>query len=191
VRRLDAEAIRDALLSISGQLERTRGGLTLQHQGLISFRSDYVTLETPSPYFRRTVYLPLLRDAIGLNEYADEAMGLLETFDFADMNLVTGQRNSTTVPTQALFLMNSPFMQEQARALASRLIEKSSSASERVQYLFLLAYGRPANNQELLNSMDYLFRFGELDDKDNLSKIEQWASLCQAVFGSNEFLFLN
>ena len=193
VRRLDAEAIRDALLSISGQLERTRGGLTLQHQGLISFRSDYVTLETPSPYFRRTVYLPLLRDAIGLNEYADEAMGLLETFDFADMNLVTGQRNSTTVPTQALFLMNSPFMQEQARALARRLLEKSSSAAERVQYLFLLVYGRPANNQELLNAMDYLFRFGELDDKDSLSerKIEQWASLCQAVFGRNEFLFLN
>jgi hypothetical protein len=84
-------------------------------------------------------------------------------------------------------------MQEQARVLARRLIEKSSSAAERVQYLFLLVYGRPANNQELLNAMDYLFRFGELDDKDSLSerKIEQWASLCQAVFDSNEFLFLN
>lgn len=192
VRRLDAEAIRDALLSISGQLDRTRGGLTLQHQGLISFRSDYVTLETPSPYFRRTVYLPLLRDAIGLNEYADEAMGLLETFDFADMNLVTGQRNSTTVPTQALFLMNSPFMQEQSRALAKRLIEKSRSAAARVEHLFLLAYGRQPNNQELLTSLDYLFRFGELDDKDTSDhKIEPWASLCQAIIGSNEFLFLN
>jgi hypothetical protein len=115
--------------------------------------------------------------------------GPVETFDIADLNLVTAQRNSTPLPTQALFLMNSPFMQEQARALARRLIEKSSSAAERVQYLFLLVYGRPANNQELLNAMDYLFRFGELDDKDSLrTQIEQWASLCQAVFSSNEFL---
>jgi hypothetical protein len=195
VRRLDAEAIRDALLCISGELDRTRGGSTLQHQGLVSFRSDYITLETPSPYFRRTVYLPLLRDAIGLNQYADDAMGLLETFDFADLNLVTGQRNATTVPTQALFLLNSPFMLEQARAVATRLIKESSSAAERVQRLFLLAYSRPPTPQETLSSLDYLFRFGELADTGSESqaeaKIEPWASLCQAVLGSNEFLFLN
>lgn len=193
VRRLDAEAIRDALLSISGQLERTRGGLTLQHQGLISFRSDYVTLDTPTPYLRRTVYLPLLRDAIGLNDSADEATGLLETFDFADMNLVTGQRNATTVPTQALFLMNSPFIQEQARALARRLLASSNSATERIRHLFLLAYGRPPSSRELLASTDYLFRFDELDVKNDASErwIDPWASLCQAVLGSNEFLFLN
>jgi len=194
-RRLDAEALRDALLSISHQLDHKRGGPTLQHQGLISFKSDFVVLETPSPYLRRTVYLPMLRDAIGLNQYADENMGMLETFDFADPNLVTGARNSTTVPTQALFLMNSTFMHEQARATARRLLENTRLGSdiERIRDLYYSAYARPATSEEVQRSVNYLAAFvgSESIHSDQEYRLQAWTSLCQAVLGTNEFLFLN
>ncbi len=194
-RRLDAEALRDALLTISHQLDPKRGGPTLQHQGLISFKSDFVVLETPSPYLRRTVYLPMMRDAIGLNQYADENMGMLETFDFADPNLVTGARSATTVPTQALFLMNSPLMIEQARATAKRLLGHSGSGSdlERVRELFQSAYARPPSSAEEQRSINYLAGFvgSPAVHSDQDYRLESWASLCQAVLGSNEFLFLN
>lgn len=195
VRRLDAEAIRDALLAISQQLDRKRGGSTLQQQGLVSFKSDFVTLETPSPYYRRTVYLPMLRDAIGLNQYADEAMGMLETFDFADLNLVTGARNSTTVPTQALFLMNSTLMRDQARAFARKLLENTGAGSdaERIREMFYNAYARPATSEEVQRAINYLAGFTGSDAvrSDQDYRLESWTSLCQAVLGSNEFLFLN
>jgi len=195
VRRLDAEAIRDALLTVSGELDHKRGGPTLQHQGLVSFKSDFVTLDTPSPYLRRTVYLPMMRDAIGLNQYADETMGMLETFDFADPNLVTGTRNSTTIPTQALFLMNSTFMREQARATAERLLRNTgfNNDIERIRDLYYSAYSRPATANELQRSINYLASFtgSQSVHNDEDYRIEAWTSLCQAVLGSNEFLFLN
>jgi hypothetical protein len=195
VRRLDAEGLRDALLSISGELDHKRGGPTLQHQGLVSFKSDFVVLETPSPYLRRTVYLPMLRDAIGLNQYADETMGMLETFDFADPNLVTGTRNSTTVPTQALFLMNSTFMHERCRATARRLLEKAALESDikRIGELYYAAYSRPATTNEIQRSVNYLAAFSGSPSvhNDHDYRVEAWSSLCQAVLGSNEFLFLN
>jgi hypothetical protein len=194
VHRLDAEAIRDALLAISGQLDHKRGGPTLQHQGLVSFKSDFVVLETPSPYLRRTVYLPFLRDAIGLNEYADEASGMLETFDFADPNIVTGTRNSTTVPTQALFLMNSHFIREQSRATARKLLTEKREDSERVEELFYLAYCRPPTPPQRDNSLKYLQHLIPTETKNADSqegRLQAWTGLCQAVFASNEFLFLN
>jgi hypothetical protein len=194
VHRLDAEAIRDAILSISDQLDHKRGGSTLQQQGLVSFKSDFVTLDTPSPYLRRTVYLPLLRDAIGLNQYADETMGMLETFDFADPNLVTGSRNSTTVPTQALFLMNSSFMRDQARATARKILENTGFANdaERVKEIIYLAYSRPATTPEIDRAGKYLFHFASAESHDAKDqRLEAWTSFCQAILASNEFLFLN
>jgi hypothetical protein len=194
VHRLDAEAIRDALLAISGQLDHKRGGPTLQHQGLVSFKSDFVVLETPSPYFRRTVYLPLLRDAIGLNEYADEASGMLETFDFADPNIVTGTRNSTTVPTQALFLMNSHFIREQSRATAGKLLTRTQDDAQRLEQLFYLAYSRPPTSPQAERSLKYLQQLlanQNENGKPKDTRLEAWTGLCQAVFASNEFLFLN
>lgn len=193
IHRLDVEAIRDALLAISGQLDHKRGGPTLQHQGLVSFKSDFVVLDTPSPYNRRTVYLPLLRDAIGLNEYADETSGMLETFDFADPNMVTGARNSTTVPTQALFLMNSHFMREQARATAKRILAHPSQDQERIGELFYLAYSHPPSSSQAEIAQAYTTRLLQenMDRDESERRLQAWTGLCQAVFASNEFLFVN
>ncbi len=194
IRRLDAEAIRDAILAISGQLDRKRGGPTLQEQGLVSFDSDYIHLDGPSPYSRRTVYLPMLRDAIGLSQYGDEMTAMLETFDFADPNVVSGNRSSTTVPTQALFLMNSPFMQEQATACAKRLLHERSTDSARIDYFLRLALGRAPSYSEIDRAANFIRRLSEMSEPaggESKANVEAWASFCQAVLASNEFLFLN
>jgi hypothetical protein len=197
-RRLDAESLRDSLLMMSGALDRQRGGKTLQHLGLITIGKDHIELDTPSPYNRRSIYLPILRDAIGFNPPSDEALGLLTTFDFADPNLVCGDRTTTTVPTQALFLMNSSFLMQQSRRIAEGLlvVDRFPGDRERIEDLFVRAFGRPATEEEMHESLRYLETFpaqapdaeGNTPEK---TRLDAWSSLCQALLSTNEFLFLN
>lgn len=205
-KRVDVEVLRDSMLAITGQLDRTRGGKTLQHQGLVTLGEDHLVLDAPSPYRRRTVYIPILRDAIGLTEAVDRSMGMLSAFDFADPNLMSGLRSQTAVPGQALFLMNADFVYDQSRSLAEKLLEDSSleTDGERLQRLYALVYGRAASAAEEQQLQAFLGSFagemptgdrGPSDDADTstaASRAERfagWTSLCQAVFGSNEFLF--
>lgn len=199
-RRIDAEALRDTLLTLNGSLDRQRGGKTLQHLGLITIKSDFMELDTPSPYRRRSVYLPILRDALGFNRPSDEALGLLATFDFADPNLVCGGRETTTVPTQPLFLLNSSFFMRQAREIARQLLsdDRLENDRERLEDLFLRVFGRPADEHELEEALQYLKAFPELETQSPAETtapgetlLDSWASFCQALLSTNEFLFLN
>src|SRR5262249_30086084 len=92
--RLQAEPFRDTILLVSGQLDRTQLGKTIK-KGTAAER-DYVFDDV-----RRSVYTPIFRNR--MNE-------LFDVFDFPDPNMVMGRRNVSTVPTQALFMMNSPFI---------------------------------------------------------------------------------
>jgi hypothetical protein len=192
VRRLDAEALRDAVLAINGTLDRTRGGSTLQQTGLVTIHSDFFELDTPSPYRRRTVYLPMIRDAVGVSSDVDETTCLWETFNGANLNLVTGARSETIVPTQALLLLNSPFMLEESAHLASRLSAQFKDGGERgqVRVLYRLAYGRPADDDEIDAALQHVAEIAEGEQSQEAARSAGWVSLCQAVLGSNEFLFL-
>src|SRR5207245_10377918 len=120
-RRLDFEALRDMLLAISGKLDFTPGG-----------RADDLTTQPFSA--RRTVY--------GFNE-RQNLPGLFRTFDFASPDTTSAQRFSTTVPQQALFLMNSPFVVEQAKHLLERPEVKSLITPEqKIGQLYQLAFQR-------------------------------------------------
>ena len=185
-KRIDVEVLHDALLSISGELDASRGGKTLQHLGLVSLGGDHLLLvAAASPYRRRAVYLPVYRDAIGLTAEVDASMGMLGTFDFADPNLMAGARQQTVVPAQALFLMNSDFVHRRCEALARRLLSDGRLADTpaRIQRLCQVAYGRAARDEEIEQFRQYLSSF------DDESATSAWTSLCQAVLGSNEFLF--
>ena len=195
-RRLDAEALRDSLLAISGQLDRTRGGKTLQHQGLLA--GPFMELETPSPYLRRTVYVPIFRSSLGVSPESDELMDMLTTFDFPDTNFLCAGRNTTTVPSQSLFLMNSPFIYDRAKATAQGLLadDRLATDEERLDALFLWVLCRPATPEEIQQSLVYLEEFPvQKIDTESVSspaaQLDGWTSLCQALFGSSEFLFLN
>ena len=112
-RRLDAEEIRDGMLAVSGQLDRTMGGTLLK-----ATPRQYVTSTANRNYDgyshpRRSVYLPVVRSAV---------YDVFQTFDFPDPSVPNGQRTATTIPTQALFMLNSALADQTAEALAKSVL---------------------------------------------------------------------
>ena len=106
-------------------------------------------------------------------------------FDFADPNLVVGRRSSSTLPTQALYLMNSPWVTDQSRHAASRVLQRESSRKARIEYahrLFLGRHPRPAERQ-LAES----FLSGAKSDKEHLAA---WSQICQALYSSLDFRYV-
>ena len=188
-RRLTAESIRDAMLAASGHLESGRGGpsLGLELKGNIRGAGGNVNPPTwagkiPEDIkYRRSVYLPLKR-----GRPAGE-LEILSVFDFPHPNDVTGARPNTTVATQALFLLNAPFVKEQARKLAARLKkENPHDERERIRRLYLLTVSRPPTSGQAETVLAFLDQCaGDLDGDRSAA----WRQLCHAVLGSNEFLF--
>ena len=184
-RRLEAETIRDAVLLISGSLDSRSGGPSLPFRSRGSVQMGQppllsTKLELSNDIrFRRTVYLPTLRKS-----QLPEA-DVLNLFDFPDPNIVKGSRDVTTVPTQALYLMNSPFLIKQSKAAARLLLAGSLDSDEsRVREFHLRALGRPASQADIDRATRYL-----RDTEADLGRDEAWARYCHAVFASNEFLF--
>ena len=138
-RRLDAEAIRDSLLAVSGALDRSPAGPQpfppvntwkfTQHD---PFQAVYETNH-------RSVYLMTQRT---------RRHPFLALFDGADPNASTAQRNTTTVPTQALYFLNDPFVHAQADRFAARLLQGAADDAGRIDLAHRLAYGRPATLEE-------------------------------------------
>ena len=193
-RRLTAESIRDAMLAASGQLDPGRGGssLGLELKGNVAGAGGNVNPPTwagkIADYIRdrRSVYLPLKRERpVGELE-------ILTAFDFPHPSEITGARANTTVATQALFLLNAPFVKNQANKLAERLTEEEPDDEQaRVNRLYLLTVSRPADAKEIEEALTFLDQCtqdlaGSSPDK---ARSAAWTQLCHAVLGSNSFLF--
>ncbi len=187
-RRLTAESIRDAMLAVSDELDPGRGGssLGLEMKGNVRGAGGNVNPPTwgdQTPDYvknRRSIYLPLKRERpVGDQE-------ILSTFDFPHPNEITGARPNTTVATQALFLINAPFVKKRASKLAERLErEEPSDERARLNRLYLLTTGRPPAADEVETALEFLSHGEENLESNNTV----WAELCHAVLGSNRFLF--
>lgn len=187
-RRLEAEAIRDAMLAVSGQLELRRGGPVVSHLGEVAVDNNSRSQQLDTDALRtRSVYLPIIRN---------ELPAILEVFDFADPDVPAGQRDATTVSTQALFLMNSNFVNHQARLAAARLLAEPGDDVRRLERLFLLAFGRrPTEFEVQLTSQflqDFPLRLQTLPSGQRPKdlRLEAWAAVCLSAFGSHEFRYL-
>ncbi|MCA8992930.1 MAG: DUF1553 domain-containing protein, partial [Planctomycetaceae bacterium] len=188
-RRLEAESIRDAMMSASGQLSTERGGpsLGLDLQGNINGLGGNVNPPTwagkipENIKLRRSVYLPLRRQR-PLGDFE-----ILSVFDFPHPSDITGARANTTVATQALFLLNAPFVKQQAEALAERLkSDVPGDNAARVNRLYLLTVSRPAKPEEVAAALAFVDScMNELKSDEQVA----WTQLCHAVLGSNSFLF--
>ncbi|WP_422925531.1 DUF1553 domain-containing protein [Singulisphaera sp. PoT] len=166
-RRLDAESIRDAILSVSGQLRSEMKGPGYPRDLAADYGFDKVDA-------RRSVYAPVLRNALP---------ELFATFDFADPGMVVGRRNVSTVAPQALFLLNHPFIVEQSGLSASRLLEQAGMDDEgRLTRAFRLALGRPPTDPERQLARRFL---------GSEPKVGDWALLFQALFASIDFRYVN
>ena len=192
-RRLEAEAIRDAILQSTRALDRQMGGPTLPltvenlFENAIPFIEDHSQVPE-SIFHRRAVYLPVLRGS-QLN-----ALDILPLFDFADPDQVVGARTTTNVPLQTLFLLNSGFLQAESRRLAQSLLaDASQTNAERIRHLHLQLFSRPARPAEVEEAWEILDRlegdFRELKPKVADPRVEAWARYIQALLGSAEFLY--
>ncbi|HEY1187484.1 MAG TPA: PSD1 and planctomycete cytochrome C domain-containing protein [Gemmata sp.] len=163
-RRLDFEAVRDSLVSASGRLDLAEGG-----KGVDLFKAPFSA--------RRTVY--------GLIDRTN-LPGTLKVFDVANPDTHSPQRFQTTVPQQALFLMNSPFVQEQAKALAARKpVSDAKGTGAKVTALYRLALGRNPTADERALATQFVA------NDDPKSAFGAWPQLAQVLLLSNEFAFVD
>jgi cytochrome c553 len=152
-RRLDAEEIRDATLSAAGQLDLAQPeGSPAMNLPVIELTNNGAQARRLTAFAQasrhRNVYLPLLR---GLTPNS------LAIFDFAEQGMVTGDRDTTTVAPQALYLLNDPFVRTQSRALADRLLRRDNlSDAERIDLAYRLTMGRSSSTAESGRAAEFL-----------------------------------
>ena len=119
----------------------------------------------------------------------------LGLFDQPDTNTTTGRRTSATVPLQSLYLMNHPWIDQQATALAGRILEVAPSVELRIARCYQLAYGRNPVEAETVLSRKHLDQVEvELSSQkvaDPERTLEKWASLAKVLLTSNEFLYVD
>ena len=169
-RRLTAEQLRDAMLAISGQLELTP---PVGHTFPATLIADFGFVHTNS---QRSVYAPVFRNALP---------ELFEVFDFPSPSMVTGKRNVSTVPTQALFLLNHPFVHQQAQAAARRLLATAHSDDARIDQAYRLCLGRPPTAAERDIALRHLGAAPAGESRE-----EAWAGLFHALFASADFRYI-
>jgi hypothetical protein len=186
-RRLEAEVIRDTILLVSGKLDRFPGDSPVASLGeeAIDTGSKGGLQAQIDASLRRSVYLPVIRN---------DLPKIFEVFDFADPDVTTGRRDATTVATQALFLMNSSFVMEQAQHTAKRLLALPGDDAARLTDLYRRALGRTPTEKETTAAVAFLARFKQSVLAKNPKAdvdVEAWAAVCMAVFGCTEFRFVD
>jgi hypothetical protein len=169
-RRLDAEAIRDSMLAISGQLDRTMGGEGVNLFTRVGqFAQWKPKPEPPKGANRRMIYHIKIRGA-------DD--GMFKTFDLPECGQVKDKRSDSTTPLQALNLLNGQFTLEQAAALAKRIAtETGADLPKQITRAFHLVLARPPAVSERTACL-------------RVAQTEGLETVCRALFNSNEFLFL-
>ncbi len=178
-RRLDAEAIRDAALAVSGQLDLVPplGSPVMNHgDGDIGRGNGRGGLKAESR--KRSVYLPIVRDMVP---------DILDLFDFAEPSLVVAERDVTNVPSQALFMLNSPFIYSQSAALAQSL-EAETDASRRITTAYLRTLARLPSPAEQQRAEQFI---AKLTATPGSKSAAAWTTFTQALLASAEFRFLN
>jgi hypothetical protein len=175
VRRLEAEAIRDAILAVSGRLDRSLHGPSIAPH--ISKHQDGRGKPVSGPLDgdgRRSIYIQVRRNFLP---------PLFLAFDYPLPVSTTGSRGASTVPSQALMMMNNEFVFEQARYWADRVLAADLPPSLTLERMFLEAYARPPAPDEVHE----LLRF--VENHPGMGG-EAWADLAHVLFNSAEFLYV-
>ncbi len=170
MRRLSVESIRDAMLSISGELDLTIGGSLIRGNAKADYNYQHEST-------RRSLYQPLFRNSLP---------ELFEAFDFADSSLSIGQRPRTTVATQALALLNNPWVTARAKVASEKYLPLDSAEDSRqlLTDLFLDCFGRLPSDSELDACRTFLQNGNAIDKKVRLQ------NMIHSLFTSIDFRYL-
>jgi len=193
--RLDAEALRDGWLAVSGELRSSVGGPALVLEEPVNCGDLVKAGVNPPNYshrkprageeFVRTIYLPVLRTSTATHDR------LRFFFDFVNPAQISGQRSQTVVPTQSLFVMNNDLVRKRARALADQLLAAAPQTDVRLSQLWLRVLNRPLTPAETEDAIAFLARLdATLATEDPAIRAALcWQELCHALLASNEYLF--
>jgi mono/diheme cytochrome c family protein len=183
VRRLEGEAIRDALLAISGRLERTMFGPSVPPY-LTPFMTGRGRPEASGPLDgagRRSIYLNVRRNFL---------TPMFLAFDYPIPFSTRGRRSVSNVPAQALTLMNNPFVHQQAELWAKRILaDPVLSPRERVERMYLSAFARPPTDVEMADVLGFLEERRISQDAE--SRLRAWRDLCHVLVNVKEFIYIN
>ena len=186
-RRLDAEPMRDAIVSFSGELDLSMGG------SIMSFKDRQYVANTAAKgaidYERslRAVYLPVVRSSM---------YDVFRAFDFADPSTANGDRNSTVVAPQALFMMNGRVVLDHSRRMAEKLLAREElDDAGRIRDAYERVLSRLPEAQEVDRAQTFVAKIertlAERVADPAERKAQAWQSFCKALIGSNEFLYVN
>jgi hypothetical protein len=186
IRRLEAEAIRDTLLAVGGSLDRTMGGslLGVKNRDYLFDHTSRDATRYDNP--RRSLYLPVIRNHL---------YDVFQLFDATDATVQNGDRATTTVAPQALFMMNSDLVARVSERLAGELLKDTGSDdASRVRRLYVKAYGRDATPEERVKAREFLAdcerELQSSEPDTDKRRTRAWACLCQVVVAANEFIYI-
>jgi hypothetical protein len=181
VRRLEAEAIRDGILAVSGRLDRTmHGASVLPH---VTPHMEGRGKPNSGPLDgsgRRSIYLNARRNFL---------TPMLLAFDYPVAFSTIGRRGTATVPAQALILMNDPFVVQQAGLWAQRILEVSADPERRIDQLYRMAFARSPTKVELAEARSFVERLA-VRNGSTLDDPRPWTDLCHVLINTKEFIFI-
>ncbi len=187
-RRLDAESIRDALLALSGELDLSRGG---PHAFPLLTKARY---SQHNPF--RGEQVTNLRSVYRLSQRLKRDR-FFALFDAPDANTSTPKRTASTVPTQALYMMNDPAVHRLSQGFARRLLSKGSSGRSRIVLAFEMALARPPAEEEIEATQAFVGRYrghlvqsGTFRGEQELRQ-QTWAAVARTLFARNEFVYID
>ena len=185
VRRLEAEAIRDALLFVSGQLDLGMGG-SLLHVANRQFLFDHTSKDgTTYDSYRRSIYLPVIRNHL---------FDVFQLFDYADASVTNGNRTTSTVAPQALFMLNGDLVRAAMKALAGRALREGGAESrDQIRFLYMATLARQPRAEEIQQAQSFVeqFRLAAAARGSNAPGLGiGWEALCQVLLASNEFIHI-
>ena len=187
-RRLSAEEFRDAVLVVSGQLDREPAGphpfphkRTFHYRQHEPFQETYITN-------KRSVYL--LQSRL-------RKIPFIDLFDGPDGNLPFPERRATTTPLQSLYLMNAPFMHEQSQMVAERIMRETETEQAGIDWAYRMLFGRHADVEELeagaqffQQAIDSIAVSGQAESQAEPER-DAWAACVRSMFASNSFLYID
>jgi hypothetical protein len=181
-RRLEVEAVRDAIMTASGSLDHSAGGGTIlkyKDRQYVANTSKGGDVDYDKPV--RAVYIPVVRSSL---------YDVFRAFDLPDPATSNGDRDSTVVAPQALFMMNSSVMLQQSKRMAERLLQSPSATDDvaRIRDAYETALSRPPTSQEIDQAQTFLAR---MEQEWKGDKVRAWQSFCKSLLSSSEFIYLN
>ncbi|MEC7696258.1 MAG: DUF1553 domain-containing protein [Planctomycetota bacterium] len=187
-RRLSAEEFRDAVLVISGQLDREPAGPhPFPHKRTFHYRQHEPFQETYTTN-KRSVYL--LQSRL-------RKIPFIDLFDGPDGNLPFPERRATTTPLQSLYLMNAPFMHEQSQMVAERIMRETETEQAGIDWAYRMLFGRHADVEEIKagaqffqQAIESIVSSGQAESSAEPER-DAWAACVRSMFASNSFLYID